>query len=841
MADGEIRLFQIANYLSQIGETMSRYIIVGGVAGGATTAARLRRMDEHAQIVMFEKGNYISYANCGLPYYIGGVITDRERLFVQTPESFKARLNVDIRINTEILSIDRKAKSVTAKDLRTGKEYVETYDKLVLSPGAEPVRPPLPGIDDEAVFTLRSVPDTDRIKDYLDSHHVRHAVVVGAGFIGVEMAENLHHKGIMVSIVEMAPQVMAYMDFELAAQVHQHLKAKNIGLYLGEAVKAFERQSGGILVRLASGKSIPADMVILSIGVKPDSRLAEQAGLELGPNKGIMVNEYMQTSDPEIYAVGDAVAMPNPITGKAFLTYLAGPANKQGRIAADNIVMGNKRKYPGSINTAIAKIFDITVAASGISGKDLLKAGIPFITSVIHSSSHAGYYPDALPLTIKITFSPDDGRLYGAQVVGFDGVDKRIEMLAQAIKHNETIYDLIAIEHAYAPPFSSAKDPVNLAGMVAENILAGISKVIHWDEIKDLDPTTSVIIDVRTPMEHKLGNIKGSINLPVDELRGRLAEVPKDKKLVVYCGTGHRSYFASRILAQNGFTEVYNLSGGFTTYEQAHQEQTNEDIFAHDYIEKDDQMYKKETAASATGGRTIEADACGLQCPGPIMRLKLEMDKLLPGDRLRISATDPGFVKDVPAWCKMTGNSLVGIEEIGKKYVATVLKGGAEEIGATSAGRNKTIVVFSDDLDRALASFVIANGAATTGKKVTMFFTFWGLNVIKKQRKPKTEKDFMGKMFGLMTAGSSLSLGLSKINFAGIGPVLMRKRMKDKNVDSLELMIMQAQRAGVEMIACQMSMDIMGVTPEELIDGVNIGGVATYLSEAEQSNINLFI
>lgn len=819
---------------------MPRYLIVGGVAGGATTAARLRRMDEHAEIIMFERGNYISYANCGLPYYIGGVITDRERLFVQTPDSFKARLNVDIRTNTEITAIDRAAKTVTAKDLKSGREYSEKYDKLVLSPGAEPVRPPLPGIDDPAIFTLRSVPDTDRISEYLDEHRVRHAVVVGAGFIGVEMAENLHHRGIMVSIVEMAPQVMTYLDFELAAQVHQHLKAKNVGLYLGEAVQAFERDGAGLKVRLASGKAIPADLVILSIGVKPDSRLAEAAGLELGPNKGIMVNEFLQTSDPEIYAVGDAIAMANPITGKTFLTYLAGPANKQGRIAADNIVLGNLRKYCGSINTAIAKIFDITVAAAGISVKALQQEGIPHLTSIIHSSSHAGYYPEALPLTIKIAFSSGDGRLYGAQVVGFDGVDKRIEMLAHIIKHKETVHDLVELEHAYAPPFSSAKDPVNLAGMVAENILAGVSRIIHWNELEQLDPANSVLIDVRTPMEFGLGSIKGAVNLPVDDLRERLDEVPQGKKIVVFCGTGHRSYFASRILAQKGFDEVYNLSGGFSTFEQAHQPQTNEDIFAHDYIAKDDQMYKKDETATAVG-RTVEADACGLQCPGPIMRLKIEMDKLLEGDKLRISATDPGFVKDVPAWCRMTGNTLIGIEDVGKKYVATVLKGGGEEIGASAGGRNKTIVVFSDYLDRALAAFVIANGAATTGKRVTMFFTFWGLNVIKKHNKPKVQKDLMGKMFGLMMPGSSRSLGLSKINFAGLGPILMRKRMQDKNVDQLELMIMQAQKAGVELIACQMSMDIMGVAPEELLEGVTIGGVATYLSEAEQANLNLFI
>lgn len=821
---------------------MPRYLIVGGVAGGATTAARLRRMDEHAEIIMFERGDYISYANCGLPYYVGGVISERERLFVQTPESFKARLNVDVRTKTEIMAIDRAAKTVTAKDLRTGREYAEKYDKLVLAPGAEPVRPPLPGIDDPSVFTLRNVPDTDRIKAYLEANRVHHAVVVGAGFIGVEMAENLHRRGILVSIVEMAPQVMTYLDYEMAAQVHQHLKSKHVGLYLGEAVKAIERDGGGLKVRLASGKSIPADMVILSIGVKPDSRLAEAAGLDLGPNKGIMVNAHLQTSDPHIYAVGDAIAMANPITDKTFLTYLAGPANKQGRIAADNIVFGNKRSYCGSINTAIARIFDITVAAAGVSGRVLEQEGIPHLESVIHSSSHAGYYPDALPLTIKIVFAPETGRLYGAQVVGFDGVDKRMEMLAHIIKHKETVYDLVELEHAYAPPFSSAKDPVNLAGMVAENILTGVSKVIHWKDIAGLNPETSVLIDVRTPMEFGLGSIAGAINLSVDELRGRLNEVPKGRKIVVFCGTGHRSYFASRILSQNGFDQVYNLSGGYTTYEQVHQKQTNEDIFARDFIDKDDQMYKKESIqAAAAGGRTVEADACGLQCPGPIVRLKTEMDKLVEGDKLRISATDPGFVKDVPAWCKMTGNTLISIEEIGKKYVATVLKGGSTEIGATAGGLNKTIVVFSDALDKALASFVIANGAATTGKKVTMFFTFWGLNVIKKHDKPKVDKDLMGRMFGMMMAGSSRSLALSKINFAGLGPILMRKRMKDKNVDQLELMIAQAQKAGVEMIACQMSMDIMGVKPEELMEGVNIGGVATYLSEAEQSNINLFI
>ena len=821
---------------------MQKYVIVGGVAGGATTAARLRRMDEKAQIIMFEKGSYISYANCGLPYYIGGVINERDRLFVQTPESFKARLNVDVRVDSEVLAIDRKAKLVKVVNLKTGEEYSESYDKLLLSPGAEPVKPPIPGIEDEAILTLRNVPDTDRIKDYLKDHKVEKAVVVGGGFIGLEMAENLHQLGLAVTIVEMADQVMAPLDFEMAAEVHQHLKDKRVGLLLNDAVAAFKRDAGGLVVQMQSGKTLQADLVILSIGVRPDSKLAADAGLDLAINKAILVNSHLQTSDPDIYAVGDAIALPNPITKKTMSTYLAGPANKQGRIAADNMVFGNKESYCGSINTAIAKVFDLTVAATGVSEKALKQEGLPYIASIVHASSHAGYYPDALSLSVKITFEPESGRLLGGQVLGYDGVDKRIDMLAQTIKREGTVYDLMEIEHAYAPPFSSAKDPVNVAGLVADNIIKGRVRIIHWDEISALDLSQTALLDVREPEEHALGSIEGAINIGVDELRKRLDEVPRGKKLVVFCRSGHRSYFASRILMQNGFNEVYNLSGGYMTYKNANQQQGNENAFAGESTQKDDQLQQNDQPKSAVpSGKIIEADACGLQCPGPIMRLKQEMDKLANGDQLRITATDQGFAKDVPAWCQMTGNTMVEVRQEGRKIIATIQKGGAQEISSGAAGKNKTMIVFSDDLDRVLASFVIANGAATTGKKVTMFFTFWGLNVIKRKDSPKLKKDFMGKMFGMMLPSSSKGLGLSKINFAGLGPAMMRQRMKDKNVDSLEMMIRQAQMAGVQMIACQMSMDIMGVQAEELIDGVKIGGVATYLAEAEQANINLFI
>ncbi len=821
---------------------MSKYVIVGGVAGGASAAARLRRLDENAEIIIFERGKYISYANCGLPYYIGGKIAERDRLFVQTPESFGARLNVDVQVESEVISIDPAIKHIVVKNLITGEEYRETYEKLILSPGAEPLRPPIPGIDDEAVFTLRNVPDTDRLKDYITTRRIRRAVIVGAGFIGLEMAENLHRLGIFVTIVEMAEQVMTPLDYEMAAEVHQHLKTKKVEVYLKDSVTALKRDKDGLQVHLDSGRNLLTDLVVLSIGVRPDSNLAEKAGLKLGIHRGIAVNEHLQTSDPDIYAVGDAICYPHPVTGRDSIAYLAGPANKQGRIAADNIHFGNKYKYEGAIGTAIAKVFDLTVASTGVSEKTLKAEKIPYQSSIIHASSHAGYYPDALPMTIKILFDPRDGRLLGSQIVGFDGVDKRIDMMAHIIKHRETVFQLKEIEHAYAPPYSSAKDPVNLAGMVAENVIRGMVKTIQWYDIDTLDKEKTILIDVRMADEFALGSIDGAINIAVDGIRDRLSDIPKDKTIIVFCGIGQRAYLAARILMQKGFTQVYNLSGGYITYSHATGKQSNEDIFSGDTIGKDDHIYQTPPPPGMDSGESvIEIDACGLQCPGPILRLKTEFDRLSDGKIIRITCTDAGFLKDVPAWCKMTGNQLISTEETEGKITAIIRKGGGENPEMTAAGHNKTIVVFSDDLDRALASFVIANGAASTGKKVTMFFTFWGLNVIKRPHKPATRKDIMSRMFGIMMPGHSKRLGLSKINFGGFGAIMMRKRMQDKNVDSLEAMIAQALYGGVELVACQMSMDVMGVNAEDLIDGVTIGGVATYLAEAEQSNLNLFI
>ena len=812
------------------------YLIIGGVAGGATVAARLRRMDEKANIILFERGKYVSYANCGLPYYIGDTINNREKLFVQTAKGFTDRFRIDIRTEQEVTAIRPDKKEVEIKNLSTGETYTETYDKLVLSPGAEPLRPSIEGIGSKKIFTLRNVPDTDTIKNYVNTENPKRAIVVGGGFIGLEMAENLHDLGIQVDVVEMANQVMAPLDFSMAAIVHRQLTDKGVGLHLEDGVSRFEEKDGGVTVHLRSGKQIATDMVLLSIGVRPETKLAKDAGLAIGERGGITVNDYMQTSDANIYALGDAVEVRHLVTGQPALIPLAGPANKQGRIVADNIVFGNKEKYPGSIGTSIAKVFDLTVAAAGANAKLLQRNNIPYISSYTHGASHAGYYPGAVPLSIKILFAPENGKLLGAQIVGFNGVDKRIEMLAQVIQRGGTVHDLAELEHAYAPPYSSAKDPVNMAGFVAENILNKKSRIIHWRELAEL-PADTIRIDVRTHDEYKLGTIPGFINIPVDELREHLDELPKEKPIVVTCAVGLRGYLAYRILVQNGFKHVRNLSGGYKTWSVA--TAPIKEIVSH----------KPEIPESTSYGNSdsqinlLKVDACGLMCPGPVMQLKKNYKALKIGEQLQITATDQAFGKDVTSWCKMTGAELVALENKNGVVAATIRK--QEKTASCEISRNnadnKTLIVFSDDLDKALASFVIANGAASTGKKVTMFFTFWGLNVIKKQHKPTVTKDIFGKMFGWMLPTHSGKLKLSKMNMGGAGSWMLRLIMKRKRIDSLESLIQQAIDNGVEMIACTMSMDVMGVQKEELMDNVTLGGVASYLERAEEANVNLFI
>jgi NADPH-dependent 2,4-dienoyl-CoA reductase/sulfur reductase-like enzyme/peroxiredoxin family protein/rhodanese-related sulfurtransferase/TusA-related sulfurtransferase len=706
----------------------------------------------------------------------------------------------------------------------------------------------LPGINQEGIFTLRNVPDTDKIKQHIETHKPRHAVVVGAGFIGLEMAENLHQAGLDVTIVEMAEQVMTPLDYSMAALVHQHLKTKHVEFFLNTAVSSFSKSGNRLEVTLNTTRKIETDMVILSIGVRPDSRLAKAAGLELGQTGGIVVNEFLQTSDEHIYAVGDAIEFTNPITQTKMITYLAGPANKQGRILADNLVKGHHRIYKGSVNTAIAKVFDLTVASTGVPGKMLGKLNIPHIDSITHASSHAGYYPGALPMTVKISFAPEDGRLLGAQIVGYDGVDKRIDLFSTAIQNKATVYDLAEIEHAYAPPFASAKDPVNIAGMVAQNIMEGVTKMVSWREISGDSDGEYFLLDIRTHDEYQLGSMEGAVHIPLDELRNHLDEIPKNKKVVPFCGVGLRAHVACRILSQHGFKEVYNLSGGLKTYETATQKQSNEDIFANDYIGHDDHIYqgvkKKADVPLIAVGDLKVVNACGLQCPGPVLKLKQSIDSMAVGETLKITASDAGFYKDVQAWANVTGNELVEVTQDGGEITAMVRKGNAKPARSAGSGPDNngaTLVCFSDDLDKALATFVIANGAVASGKKVTIFFTFWGLNVIKKDQGTAVSKDLFGKMFGMMMPKSSKKLGLSKMNMAGMGSKMMRMVMKNKHVDTLENMIQSAMENGVEFVACQMSMDVMGVKAEELIDGVEIGGVASYLERTESAGLNLFV
>lgn len=824
-----------------------KVVIVGGVAGGASAAARLRRIDENAEIILFEKGEHISFANCGLPYYIGEVINDKEKLLVQTPEKMKARFNIDVRVLSEVIKINPENKTVEVLDKVKNETYTESYDKLVLSPGAEPIKPKLPGIDSTKIFTLRNIPDTYRIKDYVDYNKPKKAVIVGAGFIGLEVAENLHMRGVNVTVVELADHVIGPLDFEMAAIVHQHLKAKNIELYLKDGVEAFDDDGKRIGVKLSSGKVLKADMVIMGIGVRPETKLAAEAGLKLGKTGGIFVDEYLQTSDPDIYAVGDAIEVIDFVSQGQALIPLAGPANKQGRIAANNI-SGQKEKYEGTQGTSVVKVFDLTIAVTGNSERILKRTGTEYEKSFTHTASHASYYPGAIPMTIKLLFGKEDGKVLGAQIVGYDGVDKRMDVLATALRAGMTVYDLEKLELAYAPPYSSAKDPVNIAGYTAANILRKDSFIFHWDEVDGINTTKDVLLDVREVEELQLGSIPGAISIPLDSLRDRIDELPKDKTIYIFCQVGLRGYLAARILMQKGFANVLNLSGGYKVYHMATMKQSNEDIFDNDSGNFSGQngiissITENSNSESKLPDVKLQLDACGLQCPGPIMSVYKAIKKMSADEILEVKATDPAFQEDIKTWCKTTGNTLLGVNYEKNVFTATIQKGiTKEEAIVTPKNNNKSMIVFSNDLDKAIASFIIANGAAAMGRKVTMFFTFWGLNILRKSDAKSVKKDFISRMFGVMMPKGSKKLSLSKMNMAGIGPKMIRYLMNKKEVYSLEALIQQAQENGIEFVACNMSMDIMGIKKEELVDGVTIGGVASFLGSAEESDMSLFI
>lgn len=813
-------------------------VIIGGVAGGASAATRLRRMDEKAEIVVLERGDFISFANCGLPYHIGEVITERGKLLVITPEKLKETFNIEARVKHEALRIDAKARTVQVRDLSNGREYSERYDRLVLSPGASPIIPPVAGVELEGVFSLRSIPDMDRIKDYITARKPTRAVVVGGGFIGLEIAENLQARGMVVTLIEMLNQVMAPIDYEMAAMVHQHLDFKHVRLALGDGLK--EIQAGEPLsVTLQSGRQVETDLVMLSVGVRPESGLAKEAGLALGARGTIAVNKHMQTSDKDIYAIGDAVEVNHIVSGKLVNLPLAGPTSKQARIAADHIC-GRDVSFNGVQGTSIVKVYDLTVASTGLNTRQLTELGVPFRNVMIHAANHAGYYPGAAPMAFKLLFSPE-GKIYGAQLVGLEGVDKRVDVIATAIRAGMSVFDLEELELAYAPPYGSARDPINIIGFLAGNLLRGDVENVDWNEVEGLERSKHVFLDVRDPEELTIGSIEGGLNIPLGELRERMNEIPRSKRVVVYCQVGQRGYFAARILKQNGFDAV-NLNGGFKTYSHALGTQSNFDTFEHVSISSREEIHEI-PPFNPEDANQFTVDACGLQCPGPILKLYNKVKEVQLGDVITVTATDFGFSSDVRAWADRTGNKLLSLDAADGVITARIQKGKEkkEEKGTVAMTQDKTMVIFSGDLDKALAGFIIANGAASMGHKVTMFFTFWGLNLLRKDIAPKVKKNLIEKMFGFMMPRGANKATLSQMHMAGMGTAMIKGIMKKKNVNSLSELIQSAQENGVILQACQMSMDLMGIRIEELLDGIEIAGVATMVHASDESNATIFI
>lgn len=814
---------------------MKKILVVGGVAGGASFAARMRRLDESAEIIMFEKGEYISFANCGLPYHIGGAIKNRDNLIIQTPEKFKTRFNVDVRTRSEVISIDTAKKSVQIKS--DGNSYEESYDYLVLSPGAGPIRPPIKGIESKHIHSLRNIPDMDLIKNELETKTITRAAVIGGGFIGLEMAENLRQRGLEVTLIEMADQVFAPADREMAQILHQHLELNSVRLMLNTGAESFEDKSDGTVdINFKDGNKLNVDILILAIGVKPDTGFIKEAGIKVNERGAIIVDDHLRTSSADVYAVGDAIEVTDFVSGNKVHVPLAGPANRQARIVADNII-GRNSMYKNTQGTAICKIFDLSAAVSGLSEKSAKRYGIEYVKSYTHSASSAGYYPGSFPLSIKILFSPKDGKLLGAQVIGKVGVDKRIDIFATAIRHGLTVYDLSELELSYAPPYGSAKDAVNLAGFTAENILNGTAKIWYPENFEKGLKDGCTILDVRTKDEFNMGALPEAVLIPVDELRSRLGELRKDRPVMVYCQVGLRGYIASRILEQNGF-DARNLSGGYKTF--VSYEKTGHEI---EYINPLVQPVCSSPSGVQTPENIIKIDACGLQCPGPILRLKTAIDNAQNGELIEIRATEMGFAADISSWCSRTKNSLVSLNNDKGTFVAIIRKGAASDVCVVPSERidKKTMVIFSNDFDKLMAAFIIANGAAATGCEVTMFFTFWGLNLLRRSERIKVKKNIVEKMFGMMMPRGATRTTLSKMHMGGIGTFMIRQVMKNKNVYSLSTLIEEARKTNIRFVACSMSMDIMGIKKEELIDGVEIGGVASYLEKADEAGYNLFI
>jgi len=815
------------------GNNMRKIMIIGGVAGGASVAARLRRLNEQDEITIIERGPHVSFANCGLPYYIGDEIQDRDKLLIQTPELMNDRMNINVRTNTEATQINPDNKTVLLKT-QNGVEEA-SYDVLILSMGARAIEVPIEGAKQSHVFTLRNIPDMDKIKSYINEHNVKTASVVGGGFIGLEMAENLHALGIDVTLFELGEQVMPSMDKDMTKLLETHMVQRGVHLKLKSSIKEINEHN----VIAENGDVIQSDMVIMAIGVIPESAIAQEAGIETGVKGAIKTNDVFETSIKDIYAIGDVAEITHKISQQDVHIPLAWIANREGRLLADHL-NGKVIEKMKPIGTAIAKVFDLTAASTGLNERTLKMQGLDYHIIHVSGQSNATYYPGAEPMTIKALFSPE-GEIYGTQIVGRKGVDKRIDLIASAMTFNQDIRSLAQIEIAYAPPFSSAKDPVNMVGYIAQNVLDDEMKMVQYDEIENFNQ----LIDVREPIEYDMGTIGSAKNIPLGTLRDRLDELDINEPVAIFCQVGQRGYNAARILQNNGF-DVVNLDGGFKHYKAMHETVNTPEVNEKEQINIKERT-KKEQPMKKDDRRIIEAS--GLQCPGPILKVKENMDEMKDGEQLEIHVTDFGFCTDIEAWAKNTGNTMISNEMKDGKVVAVVQKGadlpinvmnGREGHQLVETKNGATMVVFSGDLDKALASFIIATGAASYGKEVTMFFTFWGLNVIKKPG-VTVAKEGLDKMFNKMMPKHAGQLPISKMNMGGLGARMIRHVMNKKKVDSLETMIEKAQSMGIKMVACTMSMDIMAVTKEELIDGVEFGGVATYLGDTEQSNLNLFI
>lgn len=814
-----------------------RIVIVGGVAGGASAAARARRLDEEAEITLIERGPDVSFANCGLPYFIGGEIEDRGKLSLQTPDSLRAQLAIGVRSKTEAIAVNRPEKTLRIRNLETGKEEDLAYDKLILSPGASPVRPPLEGIHLPGIHTLRNLQDMDRITAAARS--ARRVLVIGAGFIGLEMAEQLIRLKKEVELVELEPQVLPQMDPEMVHAVEQEMRDKGVNLILGDGISGFaEGPKGALRARLASGRVLDADMAILSIGVRPESDLAVKAGLETGERGHIKTNAYMQTTDPDIYAIGDACETADPVLGGRLAVALGGPANRQGRVAADHIVNDKSAlPYPGSIGTAIVRVFDVAAGVTGHTEKRLEKLGVDYEKTIVTDFHHASYFPGATYVTVKILWEKSSGRLLGGQVNGIEGVDKRLDVLATAIRGKLTVDDLEHLELAYAPPFGSAKDPLNTAGFSANNIRGGRLKPIY--ELPD--PQKVQLVDARPSEMARLRPIPGARNIPYPELRHRLGELDKSRPVTTICALGKMSYFASRILEQNGF-DVYAHIGGWTI------EDRPKAVFEGPGPESPPSTGEVLDRDLPAPPEVVRLDASGMACPGPILRVKQRANQLERGQILEVVASDPGFRTDLPAFCKANGYEFLGAEKDKGKVVGRLRKAevcpvaSAAPTTAAPAGKGSTVVVFSGELDKAMAAFVIANGAIAMGGQATLFFTFWGLNILRKNPAPAPAgKTIMDRIFGRMLPMGAKRLPLSKMHMAGLGTRMMKDRMKSKNLPNLPDLMRSAKEGGVRLVACAMSMEAMGIREEELIEGVELGGVAEYLGAASETHANLFI